>query len=43
VKVIATAAVAEALTAHVLATYCPDYSVSMFLADVAVLRPEKFT
>jgi nitrogen regulatory protein PII len=43
VKVIATGAVAEAITAHVLATYCPNYSVSMFLADVAVLRPEKFT
>jgi nitrogen regulatory protein P-II 2 len=42
VKVIATAAVAEAITAHVLATYCANYSVSMFLADVAVLRPEKF-
>lgn len=43
VKVIATAPVAEAISAHVLTTYCPNYSVSMFLADVAVLRPEKFT
>ena len=43
VKVIATAPVAEAISAHVLATYCPHYSVSMFLADVTVLRPEKFT
>ena len=43
VKVIATAPVAEAITAHVLAAYCPNYSVSMFLSDVAVLRPEKFT
>jgi nitrogen regulatory protein P-II 2 len=43
VKVIATASVAEAISAHVLETYCPHYSVSMFLADVTVLRPEKFT
>jgi len=42
-KVIATEAVASAISRHVLATYCPHYSVSMFLADVTVLRPEKFT
>ena len=41
-KVIATASVAEAIARHVLAAYCPDYSVTMFLADAHVLRPEKF-
>ena len=40
-KVIATEAVAEAIARHVLATYCADYSVTMFLADAQVLRPEK--
>ena len=43
VKVIATEAVAEAIARHVLETYCPHYAVRMFLADVEVLRPEKFT
>ena len=43
VKVIATAAVAEAIASHVLATYCANYAVRMFLADVEVLRPEKFS
>ena len=41
-KVIATETVAEAIAKHVLATYCPNYSVTMFLADAQVLRPEKF-
>jgi nitrogen regulatory protein P-II 2 len=41
-KVIATEAVAEAISRHVLETYCANYSVTVFLADVAVLRPEKF-
>jgi hypothetical protein len=35
--------VADAIARHVLDRYCANYSVSMFLADVAVLRPEKFT
>jgi nitrogen regulatory protein P-II 2 len=42
-KVIATEAVAQALADHVLAAYCPHYSVTMFLADAGVLRPEKFS
>ena len=42
-KVIATEAVAEAIARHVLATYCADYSVTMFLADAQVLRPGKFS
>jgi nitrogen regulatory protein P-II 2 len=42
-KVIATGEVADALARHVLATYCAHYSVTMFLADAGVLRPEKFS
>lgn len=41
-KVICEAEVAQRFAAHVLATYCPHYSVTMYLADVGVLRPEKF-
>jgi len=41
-KVIATEAVARAIGEHVLATYCPHYSVTMFLAQGGVLRPDKF-
>jgi hypothetical protein len=41
-KVIATEPVAAAISRHVLDTYCANYSVTLFLADVAVLRPEKF-
>lgn len=43
VKVIATPPVAEAIASRVLEAYCPNYSVSLFLSDVEVLRPEKFT
>ena len=28
--------------AHVLATYSAHYAVTLYLADVSVLRPEKF-
>jgi len=41
-KVIATGPVAEAIGRHLLETYCANYSVTVFIADVAVLRPEKF-
>lgn len=41
-KVIATEPVAAAISRHVLDTYCANYSVTVFLADVTVLRPEKF-
>jgi nitrogen regulatory protein P-II 2 len=27
---------------HILATYCPNYAVSMYVADCGVLRPHKF-
>ena len=42
IKVIATEAVAESISRHVLDAYCANYPVSMFLADVAILRPGKF-
>ena len=42
-KVIASEAVADAIARHVLATYCPNYAVTMFLAEAHVLRPEKFS
>ena len=41
-KVVCEADVAERFAAHVLAAYCPHYAVTMYLADVGVLRPEKF-
>jgi hypothetical protein len=41
-KVICSEAVAEKLSQHILTTYCPHYAVSMFMADVRVLRPEKY-
>ena len=41
-KIIGEAAVADAIASHVLQTYCPNYSVTMYFADVEVLRPEKF-
>jgi hypothetical protein len=40
--VICDAAIAERLAAHVLATYAPNYAVTMFTADVGVFRPQKF-
>jgi nitrogen regulatory protein P-II 2 len=41
-KIIAAAEVAEKLAAHVLATYAPHYSVTLFTSDVGVFRPQKF-
>lgn len=41
-KVIGEASVAERIASHVLEKYCPNYSVTMYFADVEVLRPEKF-
>ena len=41
-KVICEPAVAQGLASHVLERYCPHYSVTMYFADVDVLRPEKF-
>lgn len=41
-EVICDPGVAMTIAEHVLNTYCRNYSVSMFLADVEVLRPAKF-
>ena len=41
-KVICEIGVAERLAAHVLETYGPHYSVTLYFADVSVVRPEKF-
>jgi nitrogen regulatory protein P-II 2 len=41
-KLICTPEVAEAMAEHVMATYAPNYSLTLFFADVAVLRPEKY-
>ena len=40
--VICEADVADRVAAHVLATYAAHYAVTLYLADVSVLRPEKF-
>jgi nitrogen regulatory protein P-II 2 len=42
IKVICDPAVAERLAEHVLQTYSEDYSLSLYLADVAVFRKEKY-
>ena len=41
-KVICEVGVAERLAAHVLETYGPHYAVTLYFADVSVVRPEKF-
>jgi nitrogen regulatory protein P-II 2 len=41
-KLICTPEVAEAMAEHVMVTYAPNYSLTLFFADVAVLRPEKY-
>ena len=41
-RVICDEAVADTIAEHVLATYAPHYSVSMYFSAVAVLRPERF-
>lgn len=42
VKIVCETEVAERLAAHLLAAYGEHYAVTMYLADVSVLRPEKF-
>jgi nitrogen regulatory protein P-II 2 len=42
IKVICDADVADRVAAHVLAAYSAHYAVTLYLADVSVLRPEKF-
>lgn len=41
-KVICEAPVADQIARHVLATYAPHFGLTLFFADVQVLRPEKF-
>lgn len=41
-KVICEPPVADAIAAHVLESYAPHYGLTLFFADVSVLRPEKF-
>lgn len=41
-KIICDATVADRIAEHVLAQYAPHYSVSMFFADVQVLRPQRY-
>ncbi|WP_119155551.1 P-II family nitrogen regulator [Caldimonas tepidiphila] len=41
-KVICEPAVADQIAEHVLRNYAPNFAVTMFFADVAVLRPQKF-
>ena len=41
-RVICDEAVADTIAEHVLATYAPHYSVSMYFSAAAVLRPERF-
>jgi len=41
-EVICDAAVANAIAGHVLQRYALNYGTTMFVTDIAVLRPEKF-
>jgi len=41
-KLICTPEVADAMARHVLQTYAPHYSLTLFFAGVEVLRPDKF-
>ena len=41
-KIICEPDVAERIAAHVMQAYCPHYAVTLYFADVEVLRPEKF-
>lgn len=41
-KIICPAAVADAIAQHALAEYAPHHSLSMYFAEVEVVRPAKF-
>jgi hypothetical protein len=41
-KVICSEAVAQTLAQHLLNNYCQHYSITMFIAEGEVLRPERF-
>jgi len=42
VKLICERAVADAIAAHVIATYAKHYAVALYFAEVGVLRPERY-
>lgn len=42
IKVVCDESVADQIAAHVLATHAPYFGVTLYFADVAVLRPEKY-
>lgn len=41
-KLLCDAAVADSIAEHVLRSYAANYSVSMYLSPVQVLRPERY-
>jgi nitrogen regulatory protein P-II 2 len=41
-KVIASPEVADAIARHVMTSYAPYYGLTLYFADVDVIRPEKF-
>ncbi|MDP2163004.1 MAG: transcriptional regulator [Hydrogenophaga sp.] len=41
-KLICTPEVADAIALHVMVTYAPHYSLTLFFSSVDVVRPEKF-
>ncbi len=41
-KLICDRPVADAIAAHVLATYARHYGVALYFGEVAVLRPERY-
>ena len=41
-EVICDAPLAESIAAHVMQRYARNYATTVFLADIGVLRPEKF-
>jgi predicted nuclease with RNAse H fold len=41
-KVICDPAVADAIAAHVLAVYAPNFHVALWFSEVSVLRPERY-
>ena len=41
-KVICSETVAQTLAQHLLSSYCQHYSITMFIAEGEVLRPERF-
>jgi nitrogen regulatory protein PII len=43
IEIVCEAAVAEKVARHVHDSYFRDYAVVLWLADVEVLRPDKFT